>query len=115
MHSSQLAVHPIGAFAENRGSDADVGGPFLDGHFEIPAHAHAEKREGNPGFTCQIVAQIPQIDEPMPGGLGIRADGWDGHQSEDFEALHGKQVIDFRAEGFGFEAAFAGFSADVDL
>ena len=64
LFSTQLAVHPIGTFSENRRTHPDMGGSFLDGHLEIPAHAHAEGGQRNAGVALQFIAQFAQRREP---------------------------------------------------
>ncbi len=42
MPLSEFTVHPISTFPKNRGTHANMRGPFFYRHFEVAAHSHAQ-------------------------------------------------------------------------
>ena len=53
------------SLAEDRGAEADAGGAFFDGDFEIVRHAHGERIEADGGKIAagNVVADFAQAAE----------------------------------------------------
>ncbi len=62
---------PFSADAEKRRTDPDFGGAFLDGDFEIMAHAHRKYRQASPQPMAELVAQFAQLSEIRTRSLAI--------------------------------------------
>src|SRR5690606_10822066 len=61
----------IMAGAKNRAADADFGGAFFDGDFEIAAHSHGQsvQLDAVDGGVLQVVAQHAQRAKTVAHGL----------------------------------------------
>jgi len=81
------ALLRVWAGAEDGGADADFGGAFLDGDFEIVGHAHGEDGEPEAGCGGEIVTQIAQALEIGADFFWGFQERRDAHQAGDLEVF----------------------------
>ena len=77
---------------EDGRADPHHGGPLLDGHLEVVAHAHGEvvhAEAGNAGGHRRV-AQLPEPPEVRADILGVFQEWRDGHQAQDLEPRQGR-------------------------
>jgi hypothetical protein len=77
-------IIPVGFTAEERGADADHGGPFGDGGLEVVAHAHAHVLEAGPAdfIPLDLFENLSRAGEDGAGLVGGRALRGHRHQAD---------------------------------
>ena len=101
--------------AENGCADADDGGAFFDGDFEIAAHAHAEVREGDAENFFALDFEFTKLAEVLAGAFGVWRIRRDGHEAVDFDFGERINFGKFGEDRFGVVAELARFARDVDF
>ncbi|MEY2597999.1 MAG: hypothetical protein RLZZ142_258 [Verrucomicrobiota bacterium] len=76
-----------GAGSEEGGADAHEGGAFLDGDFEVVAHAHGKLREREVCLRLDLVAELAELAEEGAGVLGFWRGRGDAHEPVNLETV----------------------------
>lgn len=106
----------FGPGAEEGGADADQGGSFFDGDFEVAGHAHRELAKIEAGVVAgERFAQRAEVAKTGAGGIWIFIEGSDSHQPAQGKVRKRLDAVKERAEigGAGIEAGFGGLVAEL--
>ena len=82
---------------EQERADAHECRAFLNAHFEVPAHAHRQVRQGQTASTGEFIAQAAQFRERRPRAFGIIIVRGHRHEPADGNAgERGERIAEMR-------------------
>ena len=101
------------ARAKKRGADPHDRSAFLNGHFKITAHAHAEMGQGRAknGFALRL--ELAQFAKNGANFFRISNIRRDGHEAVNFELLQRINLLEFRQQSLRRITKLAGFARNV--
>lgn len=115
VNEAKAVLGCLSTFAKERFADSNHGGAFLDGHFEIAAHSHAELRKRSAQNLFGLLLELFQTAKARTGAFRFPAPRRHSHKAVNFKPIKGVEDSQFFERFIGAKSMFASLAGNIDF